>query len=105
MENDIVEILLIEDYMNDAELTIHALRNGNINNILIHLKAGAEALEFLFGTGKFEGSDIGNKPKVIPLGLKMPKLDGLEVLMHNRQKTNKNNSCCSTHVIQRASSY
>lgn len=106
MENDIVEILLIEDYMNDAELTIHALRKGNINNILIHLKDGAEALEFLFGTGKFEGSDIGNKPKVIPLGLKMPKLDGLEVLMHIRQtKTNKNNSCSSTHVIQRASSY
>lgn len=80
MENDTVEILLIEDNMNDAELAIRALRKGNINNKLIHLKNGAEALEFLFGTGKFEGRDISNKPKVILLDLKMPKVDGLEVL-------------------------
>ncbi len=80
MENDTVEILLIEDNMNDAELAIRALRKGNITNNLIHLKNGAEALEFLFGTGKFEGRDISNKPKVILLDLKMPKADGLEVL-------------------------
>jgi CheY-like chemotaxis protein len=80
MVNDRVEILLIEDNMNDAELAIRALRKANINNHLIHLKNGAEALEFLFGTGKFEGRDISNKPKVILLDLKMPKVDGLEVL-------------------------
>lgn len=80
MKNDNVEILLIEDNMNDAELAIRALRKGNITNNLIHLKNGAEALEFLFGTGKFEGRDINKKPKVILLDLKMPKVDGLEVL-------------------------
>ncbi|MBA3986214.1 MAG: response regulator [Flavobacteriales bacterium] len=80
MENNTVEILLIEDNKNDAELAIRALRKGNITNNLIHLKNGAEALEFLFGTGKFEGRDISNKPKVILLDLKMPKADGLEVL-------------------------
>ena len=80
MENSSVEILLVEDNMNDAELAIRALRKGNISNHLVHLKNGAEALEFLFGTGMFEGRDIGNKPKVILLDLKMPKVDGLEVL-------------------------
>jgi len=80
MENNTVEILLIEDNKNDAELTIRALRKGKINNDLIHLNNGAEALEFLFGKGKFKGRDISNKPKVILLDLKMPKVDGLEVL-------------------------
>ncbi len=80
MENETFEILLIEDNMNDAELAIRALRKGNINNTLIHLKNGAKALEFLFGTGNFEGRDIRKKPKLILLDLKMPKVDGLEVL-------------------------
>ncbi|MDZ4667691.1 MAG: response regulator [bacterium] len=80
MENNTVEILLIEDNMNDAELTIRALRKGQINNHLIHLKNGVDALEFLFGTGKFEDRDSSHKPKLILLDLKMPKVDGLEVL-------------------------
>ncbi len=80
MENKIVEILLVEDNKTDAELTIRAFRKANIKNHLIHLENGAVALEFLFGTGKYEGRDISKKPKVIVLDLKMPKVDGLEVL-------------------------
>ncbi|MEH6769632.1 response regulator [Maribacter arcticus] len=81
MENKKIEILLIEDNLKDAELTIRALRKSNMNNHLIHLKNGAEALEFLFGTGKYEGRNISNKPTVILLDLKMPKVDGFEVMI------------------------
>ncbi len=87
MEINNVEILLIEDNLSDAELTIRALRKSKIDNNLVHLKNGADALEFLFGTGKYENRDINNKPKVILLDLKMPKVDGLEVL--NQIKKNK----------------
>jgi two-component system response regulator len=80
MKKKAVEILLIEDSMQDAELTIRALRKSNITNELIHLKDGAEALDFIFGNGKYGGRDITQKPKVILLDLKMPKVDGIEVL-------------------------
>ncbi|UEG51232.1 response regulator [Ferruginibacter lapsinanis] len=79
-ENSEVEILLVEDNMNDAELTIRALRKNKLANNLIHLKDGASAIDFLFGKGEFEGRNINNMPKVILLDLKMPKIDGLEVL-------------------------
>ncbi len=75
-----VEILLIEDNLNDAELTIRALRKNHIANMLVHLKDGVAALDFLFGTGEYAGRNINNKPKLILLDLKMPKVDGLEVL-------------------------
>jgi two-component system, response regulator len=80
MENPEVEILLIEDNTHDAEMTMRALKKNNITNKIFHLKDGAEALEFIFGTGKFEGRNILHKPKVILLDLKMPKVDGIEVL-------------------------
>lgn len=80
MEDTEVEILLVEDNLNDAELTIHALRKGNIANKLFHLKDGVAALDFLFGTGEYTGRNINNKPKLILLDLKMPKVDGIEVL-------------------------
>lgn len=80
MNENGVEILLVEDNISDAELTIRALKKKNLANSLIHLKNGAEALDFIFGTGTYAGRDINKTPKVILLDLKMPKVDGLEVL-------------------------
>lgn len=80
MEQPEIEILLIEDNQNDAEMTIRALTKNNITNKIFHLKDGAEALEFIFGMGHFGGRNILHKPKVILLDLKMPKVDGIEVL-------------------------
>jgi two-component system response regulator len=80
MDNVEVEILLIEDNVNDAELAITALQKNNVAKHIIHLKNGATALDFLFGAGKYKGRNTNNKPKVILLDLKMPKVSGLEVL-------------------------
>lgn len=79
-----VEILLVEDNMSDAELAIRALKKKNLGNNLIHLKNGAEALDFIFGQGVYAGRDINITPKVILLDLKMPKLNGMEVLARIR---------------------
>ena len=80
MDNNDIEILLVEDNMNDAELAIRALQRNKISNKIIHLKDGAIAVDFLFGKGDYAGRIITNKPKVILLDLKMPKMDGIEVL-------------------------
>lgn len=77
--NDI-EILLVEDNSNDAELTLRALKKHKITNKLIHLKDGAEALDFIFATGEFSDREVMDSPKVVLLDLKMPKVDGIEVL-------------------------
>ncbi len=80
MDNQEVEILIVEDNPNDAELTLRALRKQNLANNVVHLHDGAEALDFLFGKGKYGSRMINNVPKVILLDLKMPKINGLEVL-------------------------
>jgi two-component system response regulator len=80
MENHVIEILLIDDNMNDAELMIRALKKNNLANKLVHLKDGVEALDFVFCKGSFAERNFNNRPKVIFLDLKMPRIDGLEVL-------------------------
>ncbi|HEX3386630.1 MAG TPA: response regulator [Mucilaginibacter sp.] len=80
MNDGKVEILLVEDNLHDAEMTIRALKRVNLANRLIHLKDGAEALDFIFSRGAFAGRNTAEKPKVILLDIKMPKVDGIEVL-------------------------
>lgn len=75
-----VEILLVEDNKSDAILTKRALAKINLANNLIHLNDGAQALDFIFARGEFSDRNPENIPKVIFLDLKMPKVDGLEVL-------------------------
>lgn len=83
MSNE-VEILLVEDNAADAEMTIRALRKAHLSNKLVHLKDGVEALDFLFGNGAYAARDISQHPKVILLDIKMPKMDGIEVLRNIR---------------------
>ena len=80
MVEHIVEILLVEDNPNDVELTLHALKRHNLANRIHVVRDGAEALEFLFCTGAYADRNIANGPKVILLDLKLPLVDGLEVL-------------------------
>lgn len=75
-----VEILLVEDNPNDEELTLRALRKNNLANRVHVVRDGAEALEFIFATGAYTDRRVENGPKVILLDLKLPKVDGLEVL-------------------------
>lgn len=75
-----VEVLLVEDNPRDAELTIRALKKHNLTNLLFHVKDGAEALDFLFARGKYAGRQMLHLPRAILLDLKLPKVNGLEVL-------------------------
>ena len=75
-----VEVLLVEDNIHDAEMTIRALKKVNLSNNLVHVKDGEEALDFVFARGKFADRKTVNQPKVILLDIKMPKVDGIEVL-------------------------
>jgi len=77
-------ILLVEDNPDDVKLTMRALKKSNILNEIIVAQDGVEALDYLFGTGKYDGRDTNIKPQVILLDLKMPKMDGIEVLRRIR---------------------
>ena len=77
-------ILLVEDNPDDEALTLRALRKNNIGNDVVIVRDGAEALDYLFGTGAYSGRDLRSLPAVTLLDLKLPKVDGLEVLRRLR---------------------
>jgi two-component system, response regulator len=95
--NSQVEILLVEDNIHDAEMTIRSLKKVNLANNLVHVKDGEEALDFIFAEGKFAGGDKINAPKVILLDIKMPKVDGIEVL--RRIKSNECTRCIPVVIM------
>jgi len=77
-------ILLVEDNPDDEELTTRALRQAKVANDLVVVRDGAEAVDFLFGTGQHAGRDLSRMPALILLDLKLPKLSGLDVLQRLR---------------------
>ena len=77
-------ILLVEDNPDDELLTMRALRKNNVLNKVVVARDGVEALDYLFGTGRYTGSDTAVMPQLILLDLKLPKIDGLEVLKRMR---------------------
>ncbi|MDI3549832.1 MAG: hypothetical protein PWQ15_934 [Methanobacterium sp.] len=86
MDLEEVDILLVEDNPTDAELTMRALKKKNLANQIVWVKDGEEALDFIFATGKFAHRDVRNFPKLILLDLRMPKVDGLEVLQKIKKR-------------------
>jgi two-component system response regulator len=77
-------ILLVEDNPDDEALTIRALKKNNIANDVVVARDGAEALDYLLGTGAYAGRDLDQLPQVVLLDLKLPKVDGIEVLQRIR---------------------
>ncbi len=90
-------VLLVEDNLNDEKLTVLALRKSNVVNQIMVARDGAEALDYLYGSGKYEGRDTSNVPAVVLLDLKLPKLDGLEVL--KRIRSEKQTRCLPVVVL------
>jgi two-component system, response regulator len=79
-ETNEIEILLVEDNQDDLDMALRALRKANLTNRIQAVRDGAEALEFIFCEGAFTGRRFENPPKVILLDLKLPKIDGMDVL-------------------------
>jgi two-component system response regulator len=101
MNPNSVEVLLVEDNINDAELTIRELKKHHMANNLFHVKDGEEALEFIFANGKFtDKRSIQHPPRVILLDIQMPKVNGIEVL----QKIKSDERTKATPVVMLTSS-
>jgi len=77
---DATEVLLVEDNLHDVELTLRALKKNNFANTIHVVSDGEEALDYFFATGKYSDRDINLTPKLVILDLKLPKVDGLEIL-------------------------
>ncbi len=75
-----IEILLVEDNLDDVELTVHSLRKENLANHIHIVRDGEEALEFMFCTGRYADRTFDHPPRLVLLDLKLPKVDGMEVL-------------------------
>ncbi len=97
MNNQAVEVLLVEDNPGDEELTLLALKKYKITNKIFVVRDGAEALDYIFADGKYSGRDINQRPKVILLDLKLPKVGGLEVL--RRIKADPETNCIPVVVL------
>ncbi len=80
VQENVIEFLLVEDNPTDAELTLRALRGRGLRNNFVVAKDGQEALDFLFAEGEHAGRDVSNHPKMVLLDLRLPKVDGIEVL-------------------------
>jgi two-component system response regulator len=80
MNRNALEVLLVEDNPTDAELTLRALRGKGLRNEIVVAEDGAEALDILFARGSHADRDIGNGPKLVLLDLRLPKVDGIDVL-------------------------
>ncbi|MBI5694265.1 MAG: response regulator [Nitrospirae bacterium] len=78
-------ILLVEDNPDDVELTLRALKKNNILNEVVVARDGVEAVDYVFGTGSYEGRDISELPMIVLLDLKLPRMDGIEVLKMLRE--------------------
>ncbi len=75
-----IELLLVEDSTEDAHLVMRALKKSNMGSKIMHLQDGAEALDFIFAKGAYTGRQVADRPRLILLDLKMPRVDGLQVL-------------------------
>jgi two-component system response regulator len=97
ISDNIIDILIIEDNPNDIELTLRALKKINVVNNIQVISDGEEALNYLFGKGKYKDRNLNNNPKVAFLDLKLPKVGGLEIL--REVKSNKETKAMPVVVL------
>jgi len=84
MNSGTTEILIVEDNPNDAQLTMRSLKKNNLANHIMHVSDGQTAVDYLFGEAEYQGRNVLDQPKVVLLDLKLPKLNGLQVLARIR---------------------